>query len=72
VRHVSPLPSGRCAGRDGDHERLEIDVVKDWPGRRGPGSKHAGRTVEFDRLLAEGRRREWAAGLGRRLPVTRT
>ena len=48
--------------------RLE---VKDWSGRCGLGLRYAGRTIEFGRLLTEGRRREWAAELGRRLPVTR-
>lgn len=47
-------------------------VVEDWSGRCGLGLKYAGRTVEFGRLLTEGRRREWAAELGHRLPVTRT
>jgi uncharacterized membrane protein len=47
-------------------------LVKDRPGRCGLGLRYAGRTVEFGRLLTEQRRREWAAELGRRLPVTRT
>jgi uncharacterized membrane protein len=46
-------------------------VVEDWSGRCGLGLRYAGRTIEFGRLLTEGRRREWAAELGRRLPVTR-
>ena len=47
-------------------------VVKDGPGRCGLELRYAGRTVEFGRLLTEATRREWAAELGRRLPVTRT
>ena len=47
-------------------------VVKDGPGRCGLELRYAGRTVEFGRLLTEAMRREWAAELGRRLPVTRT
>ena len=47
-------------------------LVKDWSGRCGLELRYAGRTVEFGRLLTEGGRREWAAQLGRRLPVTRT
>jgi uncharacterized membrane protein len=46
-------------------------VVTDGAGRCRLGLRYAGRTVEFGRLLTEGRRREWAAELGRRLPVTR-
>ena len=47
-------------------------VVRDWSGRCGLGLRYAGRTVEFGRLLTDAGRREWAAELGRRLPVTRT
>lgn len=47
-------------------------LVEDGPGGCRLGLRYAGRTVEFGRLLTEGRRREWAAELGRRLPVTRT
>jgi uncharacterized membrane protein len=47
-------------------------VVEEGPGRCRLGLRYAGRTVEFGRLLTECRRREWAAELGRRLPVTRT
>ena len=47
-------------------------VVQDGPGRFGLGLRYAGRTVEFGRLLTDRGRREWAAELGRRLPVTRT
>ena len=47
-------------------------VVEEGSGRCRLGLRYAGRTVEFGRLLTEGRRREWAAELGRRLPVTRT
>jgi uncharacterized membrane protein len=47
-------------------------LVQDGPGGVRLGLKYAGRTVEFGRLLTDGRRREWAAELGRRLPVTRT
>lgn len=46
-------------------------VVEDEPGRCGLGLKYAGETVEFGRLLTEGGRRQWAAQLGRRLPVAR-
>jgi uncharacterized membrane protein len=46
-------------------------VVKDGPGGIELGLRYAGRTVGFGRLLTDGRRREWAAELGRRLPVTR-
>ena len=46
-------------------------VVKDGPGRCRLVLRYAGRTVEFGRLLTEGRRREWAAELGRRLTVNR-
>jgi len=47
-------------------------VVEERSGRFGLGLRYAGRTVGFGRLLTEARRREWAAELGRRLPVTRT
>ena len=47
-------------------------VVEEGRGRLRLGLRYAGRTVEFGRLLTEGRRREWAAELGCRLPVTRT
>jgi uncharacterized membrane protein len=47
-------------------------VVRSRHGRCELGLQYAGRTVEFGRLLDEGRRRQWAAELGRRLPVTRT
>jgi len=47
-------------------------VVNEGSGRCGLGLMYAGRMVEFGRLLTEERRREWAAELGRRLPVTRT
>jgi uncharacterized membrane protein len=47
-------------------------VVEEGRGRCRLGLRYAGRTVEFGRLLTEGRRREWAAELGRRLPATRT
>jgi len=47
-------------------------MVRDWSGRCGLGLRYAGRTVEFGRLLTDAGRREWAAELGRRLPVTRT
>ncbi len=47
-------------------------VVQDLPGRCALGVRTAGRTVELGRLLTEGGRREWAAELGRRLPVART
>jgi uncharacterized membrane protein len=47
-------------------------VVREGSGRCGLGLAYAGRTVEFGRLLTQERRREWAAELGRRLPVTRT
>jgi uncharacterized membrane protein len=46
-------------------------VVEDGDGRCGLGLRYAGRTVEFGQLLTDGGRREWAAELGRRLPVTR-
>jgi uncharacterized membrane protein len=46
-------------------------LVRERPGRCGLGLRYAGRTVEFGRLLTDGKRREWAAELGRRLPVTR-
>jgi uncharacterized membrane protein len=46
-------------------------VVEDGAGRCGLALRYAGRTVEFGRLLSDGGRREWAAELGRRLPVTR-
>lgn len=47
-------------------------VVRDWPGECGLELRYAGRAVPFGLLLTEGERREWAAELGRRLPVTRT
>lgn len=47
-------------------------VVRDWPGECGLELRYAGRAVPFGLLLTEGGRREWAAELGRRLPVTRT
>jgi len=47
-------------------------VVRDRPGNTGLELRYAGRAVEFGFLLTEGRRREWAAELGRRLPVART
>ena len=47
-------------------------VVEEGLGRCRLGLRYAGKTVEFGRLLTECRRREWAAELGRRLPVTRT
>lgn len=46
-------------------------VVEEQSGRFGLGLRYAGKTVPFGRLLDDGRRREWAAQLGRRLPVTR-
>jgi uncharacterized membrane protein len=46
-------------------------VVAEGNGRCELGLRYAGRTVEFGRLLTDGKRREWAAELGRRLPVTR-
>jgi uncharacterized membrane protein len=46
-------------------------VVQESSGRCGLGLRYAGRTVEFGHLLTEGGRRDWAAELGRRLPVTR-
>lgn len=47
-------------------------VVEDEAGRCGLGLRYAGETVAFGRLLTEGGRRQWAAQLGRRLPVART
>lgn len=46
-------------------------VVTDPQGRCELGLRYAGRTVAFGRLLTMERRREWAAELGRRLPVAR-
>lgn len=46
-------------------------VVQERSGQFGLGLRYAGKTVPFGRLLDDGRRREWAAQLGRRLPVTR-
>lgn len=46
-------------------------VVRDWSGSCGLELRYAGRAVAFGRLLTEGSRREWAAQLGHRLPVTR-
>jgi uncharacterized membrane protein len=47
-------------------------LVKEGPAGVSLGLRYAGRTVEFGRLLTDGRRREWAAELGRRIPVART
>jgi uncharacterized membrane protein len=45
-------------------------VVRSRPGRCELGLRYAGRTVRIGRLLTDERRRQWAAELGRRLPVT--
>jgi uncharacterized membrane protein len=45
-------------------------VVRSRPGRCELGLRYAGRTVEIGRLLTDERRWQWAAELGRRLPVT--
>lgn len=47
-------------------------MVKEGPAGVSLGLRYAGRTVEFGRLLTPRGRLEWAAELGRRLPVTRT